>query len=126
MRRDPQHRDRGESLVEVVMTMVILMSGVTGIIAALATASAASTSHRASVVADATMRNYAESFAKAAASCTAGAALVPTFTPPSGFTATSSPTGLTCPATTATTVVTLSVRGPSGAVDSMQIRVRTP
>jgi hypothetical protein len=51
---------------------------------------------------------------------------VPSFTPPSGYTVSMSPSTTTCPAVSTTRRVTLAVVSPNGVRDEMTIVVRTP
>ena len=121
-----RRRDRGDSLVEIVMTVVIVGATVTALIASLATAANASRTQRDGARADAVMRNFAEAAKAASKSCTPGASYQVAYTPPDGFTVAATPGDGICPAAHATQVLTLTVRGPSGLEDTMQIVLRTP
>lgn len=126
MSRPRRTRDAGESLIEIVLTVVIIGVAITALVSGLATSASAGTTTRATVGADAVMRNFAESVKLAAASCTEGAPISVTFAPPSGYTTTSTPAVPLCPPVTSTGRVTLDVTGPNGVVQTMQIVVRTP
>ena len=119
-------RDRGELLVEIVLTVMVIGVAVTALVSALATSAAAGASHRESVRADTVMRNYAEATKGAAGSCVAGGTYTVNFQPPSGFAVAASPNDRACPAVTTTKLLTLSVTSPTGVVQTMQIRIRTP
>ncbi len=125
-RRRTRSGDAGETLVEIVLTVLVIGITVTALVSALATSAAAGASHRDSVRADTVIRNYAESVKAAADTCTAGGTYHVDFTPPTGYVATISPTGGTCPAVTTTQLVTLQVTTPVGIAHTMQIRIRTP
>jgi type II secretory pathway pseudopilin PulG len=119
-------RDVGETLVEIVMTVVIVGIAVTALISGLATTTSASTTNRATADGDTVMRNFAEAIKDAAGTCVDGLPIVAGYTPPAGFGATISPANPVCPAVTETQRLTLDVTGPSGVHQAMQIVVRTP
>lgn len=125
-RRRRHGLDRGESLVEIVLTVVIVGVTVTALVAGLATAAAAGDTHRQGVRSDTVMRNYAEAAKAAARSCTVGGSWVPAFSAPAGFTVSMTPTSTSCPPVSATRRVTLAVVSPNGVRDEMTIVVRTP
>jgi type II secretory pathway pseudopilin PulG len=146
MDRTPQRiaparrHDRGETLIEIVMTIIIMSITVTALVSALASTTASATSHRDLVVADNAVRNAAEASKLAAAGCT-GVPTVPiSYTWPAKFThvvrvdgtivlnSASTPDSLvlTCPAAGTTTLLTFTVTIPSGLSDTASIRVRTP
>lgn len=119
-------RDLGETLVEVVLTVVIMAVSVTALVSALASATASATSHRANVVGDTVMRNWAEAVKDAAATCTPGAAITPAYTAPQYYGVASDPASLVCPAVDETLLVQLTVTRPGGSEDHLDIKVRTP
>lgn len=125
-RRQTDHRDAGETLVEIVLTVVIIGITVTALISGLATTSTASTTNRNTVTADTVMRNYAEAIKDATGQCVVGVPIAIGYAPPGGFGATVSPAAPVCPAVTTTARLTLTVVGPSGIHQSMQMVVRTP
>ena len=119
--------DAGETLVEVVLTMVIIGLTVTALISGLATVSSASQSHRDDVRSDAVVRNFAESTKAAVRTCTgASKVYAVSYIPPKGFTVSVSPPDNRCPAVDSAQTLTLQVTGPSGVRSSMQIAVRAP
>lgn len=118
--------DRGESLVETIITIVIVSVAVTALVSALGTAANASNAQREDVQMDAVMRNYAEATRLATRSCTAGGSWSVAYAPPSGYSVAATPASTACPALTATQLVTLIVEGPNELTAEMQVRVRTP
>ncbi len=121
-----QRSDRGETLVEIVITIFIVSIAVTALIASLGSAAGSAKSHKDNVLTDTVMRNYAEATKRAADACIVGANYTVVYTPPSGFSVSGSGTGTACPALTATKLLTLSVTGPASVTKTMQIKVRTP
>ena len=121
-------RDAGETLVEVMLTIVIIGLTVTALLSALGTVGKAGNAQRAGVRADAVLRSYAEAIKVGAQLCTAPAATytVTTVALPAGFSQTVSPTGNVCPALSTPQLLTLTVLGPLGTSESMQMRVGTP
>ena len=117
-------RDRGESLVEVIITIVVVSVTVTALIAGLSTATTAATMHREHVTADLVIRSYAEATKLAVQSCTVGGRYTVAYTPPAGYSA--SGAGGVCPSITSAEVVRVTARSPSGLVKSLEIGLRTP
>jgi Tfp pilus assembly protein PilE len=119
--------DAGETLVEIVLTVVIIGLTVTALISGLATVSSASQSHRDDVRSDAVVRNYAEATKAAVRTCTGKSkTYTVSYSPPKGFTVSVSPADSICPAVDSARTLTLQVTGPSGVRSSMQIAVRAP
>ena len=118
-----RRRDSGETLIEVLLTVVITGLTFTALIASLATAGNA---QRASVGSDVVIRNYAEATKAATQQCVAGAPYTVAFVPPTGFTVAAQPSTTVCPPVSATQVLQLTVTGPQGFHETMQIKVRTP
>ncbi len=118
--------DVGETLIEIVLTVVIIGISVTALLSGLATAGSAGNNQRISVQTDDVMRNYAEVTKAAARGCVVGGSYVVSFGAPKGFTVVSSPADTKCPDITSTKLVTLKVTGPTGIAKQMQIRLRTP
>ena len=119
-------RDRGETLVEIVITVLIIGIAVTALVSGLATSAAAGGAHRTNVSTDATMRNYAEATKAAVQGCTPGGSYVVAYTPPTGYSVAVAPPVSTCPQVDETELLTLTVTGPTGVQQMMQIKVRTP
>ena len=123
-------RDAGETLVEILLTVVITGLAITALISSLAVAGNAGNAQRSSVQTDVEMRNYAEA-TKAAVlqACTVAGATTYTvgYTPAlPGFTvSTDDPTGGDCPDPNTTQLLTLHVTGPLGLNQTMDIKVRT-
>ena len=84
----------------------------------------AGNAQRTSVRGDVVLRNYADATKFASRSCVAGATYTVAFTPPTGVIV--SGAGNVCPPVGTTTKLTLTVDGPSGFHDTVDIRVRTP
>ena len=127
------HRDeRGETLVEIVIALVIIGAVVSAFFAALATSATASKSHRDLVTADAVLRDYAEATKSAVrSSCSGGGATYTvTYAPPTNFSV-NPLSGRACPPTTGTPdamapQVDLTVTLPNGHTKQLSIDVRTP
>ncbi len=119
---------RGTTLIEIVIALVILGGLVSTLLAALATASQGSKAHRDLVTADAVLRDYAEAAKAAVKTSCAGAggtaSYSVSYTPPNGFTVSALGTQ-PCPAPTATSELDLSVTLPNGAVRTLSILVRS-
>ena len=118
--------DRGETLLEIVLTIIIIGITITALVSGLATASSAANSHRANVTSDAVMRNFAEAAKLASRRCTSGAPLTIDYSPPEGYVVAVSPETPQCPAVFTTTLLHLTVTTPVGHSQQMEIRVRTP
>jgi prepilin-type N-terminal cleavage/methylation domain-containing protein len=125
-----KHDERGDTLVEILVAMVIIGVVMASFLGAITNAANASRTHRNLVTADAVLRDYAESTKQAArATCNAGnagASFVPTYTPPpsSGITV-PTPTGLTCPSVTSVSTVVITANLPDGLQKSLSLDVRT-
>ena len=124
-RQQSNSRDRGDTLLEFVLTVVITAITVTALVSALATAGTAGQAQRNSVSTDTVMRNYAEASKAVARGCTAGAPFVVPFDAP-GFKVATTPSPVLCPAPTTTQQLELSVTGPTGVKQVMSIKIRTP
>ena len=116
--------DIGETLIEIVFTIVIIGLTVTALLSSLATAGNAGNAQRTSVQADYVLRNYAAATKAATLSCIAGAGYSLSYTanalyPVSGA-------GTVCPPASAPQSLTLTVTGPRGYSDSVVVMVRTP
>ena len=126
VRRSPLPRDRGDTLIEIILTVVITAVAVTALISSLATAGAASTAQRQNVVADSMLRNYAEMAKNAVRRCTGGAPYTVDYTAPAGYVLVVEPQPTVCPQPAQTVVISLTAKTPTGYTQSMQFRVRTP
>jgi type II secretory pathway pseudopilin PulG len=135
--------DAGETLVEILFTIVLVSLIFSALFTSLATAGNASNVQRVSVQADAVLRNFAEATKTAAQMCGTGVAPattytvvypLPTQTLPVGFiptvTGVGAGTGVgvgsTCPSVTAPQLLTLKVTGPLAFSTTMLIKVITP
>jgi len=118
--------DNGETLLEIVLTIIIIGITVTALISGLATASTAGNAHRANVSSDAVMRSYAEAAKLASRQCAPGAPLAIEFLPLAGYTVRVEPEAPVCPAVSTTQLLQLTVTAPEGLTQRMEIRVRTP
>jgi Tfp pilus assembly protein PilV len=115
--------DAGETLVEVVITIVVIGIAVTALLAGLATTAAASAAHRRQSTADTVLRSYAEATKLAVRSCTDGGTYAVDYTPPSGFGV--SGAGSTCPSPTTIDDLALQVTWTGGS-NTLHVYVRTP
>ena len=118
--------DRGETLVEILLTVVIIGLSVAALVSSLATVSSAGAAQRNGVRADVVIRSYAEAIKAATQGCAAGASYSVSYTAPAGFTVSVAPATTACPPVTNPQVLTLSVTGPNGITDRMQMKVSTP
>lgn len=119
-------RDRGETLIEIVITVVITSITVTALVSSLATTGNAGRAQRDSVRADTVMRNYAEAVKHAARACTDGGDYRVDYTPPDGVAVASTPADTKCPPVDEPLTLMLSVASPGEQSHSMQIVLRTP
>jgi hypothetical protein len=119
-------RDIGETLIEILLTMVIIGLTVTALLASLTTAGNAGIAQRNSVKADVVMRNYAEATKAAVQGCVVGGTYTVVYPVPlpAGFAVGGA--GTVCPSVAAPQLLTLTVTGPSGLHATMQIKVATP
>ncbi len=117
--------DIGETLVEILLTVVIIGLTITALISSLATVSNAGNAQRNSVQADVVMRNYAEATKAAVQGCVVGGTYTATYSAP-GFVLSVDPPGNTCPSSTTPKLLKLIVVGPTGLRQTMQIKVSTP
>ncbi len=118
--------DGGETLIEILLTIVIVGLTITALISSLATAGNAGNVQRISVQADVVMRNYAEA-TKAAAQkdCVVETDTYSVvYVAPPDFSATGA--GNDCPSALTPRLLTLTVTGPLGLEETMEVRVRTP
>ena len=116
--------DVGETLMEILFTIVIVSLTFTAVFTSLATTGNAGNVQRVSVQADVVMRNYAEAIRSATQTCVAGVPYTLVYpAPPSGF----SPTGAgVCPSAGVVQLRMLKVDVPLGPPVTMQIAVATP
>lgn len=122
-----QRTDRGESLVEIVIAVVIIGIAVSALLMSLGATGTSAQFQRASVETDTVMRNYAEATKAAARECSGSTdSYSPGFSPPSGFTISATPAGGACPGVRTSQQLTLAVVGPTGVSQTMQIVIRTP
>ena len=120
-------RDVGETLIEIVLTIVIVGLTISALLSSLATVGNASNAQRRSVQTDVVMRNYAEATKAATQTCVVGGTYTVVYPAPlpAGFTI--SGAGSVCPMqVTVPQLLTLTVTGPFGPPTTMQIKVNTP
>jgi type II secretory pathway pseudopilin PulG len=119
--------DVGETLVEILFTIVIIGLSITALLSSLAAAGNAGNAQRGSVQADTVLRNYAEAAKTAAQKCVADAAFPIVYPAPVAlFPVSTIPAGTKCPATTVLLPLTFTVSGPLLLSDSVVVVVRTP
>ncbi len=118
--------DLGESLVEIVITVVIIGITVTALLSGLGSAAAAGNAHKVGVQADTAMRNYAEAVKSAVRECREGQSWTPGFSPPDGFRVSMSPDDTSCPSVKEARRLDLTVDSPAGTRQVLTIVVRTP
>jgi type II secretory pathway pseudopilin PulG len=124
--------ENGETLVEVIFSLVIMGLIFSAFLAAIATSSTASKTHRDLVTADAVLRNAAELTKRAVRhDCRSGPTYSATFpTPPAGFTPPPNISNRACPPVTGSfdtqvPELTFTVTMPEGQTRSLNVRVRT-
>jgi type II secretory pathway pseudopilin PulG len=123
--------DVGETLVEILLTIVVIGVSVTGLLSSLATAGNAGNAQRGGVKADTVLRSYAEATKAAAQKCIAGAPFTVTYVSPPLFPVGTIPAGTVCPGPNTSPdpfllPLTLTVTGPLSVHDSLDVVVRTP
>ncbi len=118
--------DLGESLVEIVITVVIIGITVTALLSGLGSAAAAGNAHKVGVQADTAMRNYAEAVKSAVRRCREGQSWTPDFSPPAGFRVSMTPDDPSCPSVKEARRLDLTVDSPTGTQQVLTIVVRTP
>jgi type II secretory pathway pseudopilin PulG len=131
-----ERRDSGETLIEILVTVVLVGLTFSALFAALASAGNAGNDHRGSVEADIVMRNFAEATKAAAKACAPGATYTVPYEP-EGYVLTLSEaqpgTGggtrpgvaRPCPPVGAPQLLTLTVTDSAGTSDTMQLKVGT-
>jgi prepilin-type N-terminal cleavage/methylation domain-containing protein len=127
-----RYNDRGDTLIEILMAVVLIGVIFSGFVIALETNSTTSSEHRNLVTADALLRDYAEA-TKAAVRHDCNVASPTTYatttTSVAGirFNSASTPAGQNCPAPTTVQRVDLTVTVlPNGPSRTLSIDVRTP
>lgn len=119
-------RDRGETLIEIVLTIVIISVAVTALVSGLATAANAAGAQRESVIADTTLRNLAESAKIEVRSCAPGEPFELDQPLPDGWSATASPSDAACPPSGDVLGLTFAVVSPAEHEWSLEVIVRGP
>lgn len=117
-------RDRGETLIEIVLTVVIMSIAVGALVSGLATAANAAGAQRESVVADTTLRNLAEAAKADVRSCTPGRAFQLDQPLPDRWSMRTTPDAPLCPAAGDTLRLTLTVESPAGHEWPLDVIVR--
>ena len=124
-------RDVGETLIEILLTIVIIGTSATGLLSSLATAGNAGNAQRGGVQADTVLRSYAEAVKAAGQKCVAGEPFNVTVVATPSFPVSTIPAGTLCPGPATTPrpfllPLTLTVTGPLSVHDSLDVVVRTP
>jgi type II secretory pathway pseudopilin PulG len=120
--------DVGETLIEILFTIVIIGLTATALLSSLAAAGKAGNVQRSSVQADYILRNYATVAKSAAQQCVASAPYSAPYVAalPAGFSVGPIPSGTLCPLASSSLPITLTVAGPLGLSDSVVVVIRTP
>jgi type II secretory pathway pseudopilin PulG len=124
-----KHSERGETLIEIICSVVLIGAVVAAIFANYSTATRASSTQRNLVTADVILRRYAESLQAAVQKDCATATTFTTTTtslPPHFSAAPVLPLGSTCPSATSLEVATVNVVTPNGRTRSVQTELRSP
>ena len=119
----------GDSLIEIIIAVVVIGIVTSALVAAIMTNENGTESHREMVTADHVLRSYAETVkSDVRTGCTApGALWTSSYGAPTGYSVNSLSAGTrTCPATTSTQQVDLTVTPPDGHTKTLSIKVRTP
>ncbi len=126
--RKTTHDEAGDSLVEILITLVIVGIVAGALLATYATATSGAQVQRDLVTADTVLRDFAEHTKVAVQGCTGGGTYVVDFTPASSkFTVTPAPgTQASCPPPTTPETVDLAVHTEGGLTKRLDIVVRTP
>jgi type II secretory pathway pseudopilin PulG len=126
-----RHHEAGETLVEILITLVVMGLVVSAFFAAISTNASLTKAQQDSVTADALLRNFAETTKQAVrTTClttNSGAVVTVTLTPlpPSGFNvAATAP--VTCPSPATVNQVNITATLPGGTTKLLSIVVRTP
>jgi type II secretory pathway pseudopilin PulG len=122
-------RDAGDTLIEILCTIMIIGLTVGALLASLGAVGKAGNAQRNSVRADSVLRSYAEATKAGAQSCVQtlpAATYSVVYAPPAGYVTTVTPTGNVCPVSTSPRRLTLRVSGPLGLQATMQIKVGAP
>ncbi len=118
--------DRGETLIELVLTVVIISVAVTALVSGLATAANAAGAQRESVLADTTLRNLAEAAKAEVRVCVPGDDFRLDQPLPDRWSSATTPDRPLCPALGDTMRLTFTVRSPAGHEWPMDVIVRSP
>jgi type II secretory pathway pseudopilin PulG len=118
--------DRGETLVEIILAVVIIGVSVTALVSGLATAANAGVVQRDGALSDTVLRNIAEDAKATARTCRVGDPLALDLSLPTGWSAATAPSGPQCPAAATPLRLTISVTSPSAVTSTLDVVVRTP
>ncbi len=121
-----RHGDNGDTLVEILLTVVIIGLTVTALLSSLGNAGNAGNAQRASVQLDAVVRNYVGASQAAVAACSEDGTYVVAYQPPAGFKVVATPAPGSCPPVASALMVRADATGPGGLRASIQFAVRTP
>jgi prepilin-type N-terminal cleavage/methylation domain-containing protein len=129
--RSRDGNERGETLIEILISLVVIGVVFGAFFAGIATTSTATKSHRYFVTADAVLRDYAETAKQSVRdTCTSSntgvlVAVIPAPVPPAGWPPVTA-AGLTCPSPTTVNAVDITATLPNGVQKHLIIDVRTP
>lgn len=131
-----ERRDGGETLIEILLTVVIVGLTFGALFAALAGAGNAGNAQRTSVQSDVVLRNFAEATKAATAACVVDGRYTVTYPErlPTGYSLSvegigagpGAGVGSRCPRVSAPEVLKLTVTPPTGPSATMEIKVSTP
>jgi type II secretory pathway pseudopilin PulG len=124
-----RRRDAGDTLIEILCTIMIVGLTVGALLSSLGTVGRAGNAQRNGVRADSVLRSYAEATKAGVQSCVQAippATYTVLYVPPAGYVSTVEPTGNVCPASDAPRLLKLKVSGPLGLQATMQIKVGAP
>ena len=125
---DDTRDERGETLLEVLVSLVVIGLVIGGLFANYATSATASKSPRDFVTADALLRSRAEATKQAVRrDCASSATYTTTTTSlPANFNVAVSPSTTSCPGVTTVQPLVITATLPNGHTKTLSVEVRSP